>query len=161
MTEVADRATAILVEAAQMARCLLDPESPAPALAEGLARLAELLGAGRVILDDAGSGDEQDLLRVQGEGEPPVISQAEEAALRAAGSLLGAALARRRSDEHLDARERQYQRLVENARDIVYIHDLEGRFVSINQAGLGFTGYSREDLGRLRISDVVAPEYLS
>ncbi|MCV4753896.1 PAS domain S-box protein, partial [Escherichia coli] len=53
-----------------------------------------------------------------------------------------------------------YRDLFENANDLIYTHDLNGNFTSINRAGEIITGYSREEAVRLNISEVVAPEYL-
>ena len=55
--------------------------------------------------------------------------------------------------------ETNYRELVENASDIIYAHDLEGRFIWVNRACERVTGYSREETLRLRIWDLVAPEY--
>jgi diguanylate cyclase (GGDEF)-like protein/PAS domain S-box-containing protein len=49
--------------------------------------------------------------------------------------------------------------LVENASDIVYAHDLDGRFTWVNRACERITGYSRDEVLRMRIWDLVAPEY--
>ena len=57
--------------------------------------------------------------------------------------------------------EATYRDLVENASDIIYAHDLEGRFTWVNRACERVTGYTREETLRLRIWDLVAPEYRS
>jgi len=57
--------------------------------------------------------------------------------------------------------EANYRELVENASDIIYAHDLEGRFTWVNRACERVTGYTREETLRLRIWDLVAPEYRS
>jgi diguanylate cyclase (GGDEF)-like protein/PAS domain S-box-containing protein len=56
--------------------------------------------------------------------------------------------------------EANYRDLVENASDIIYTHDLEGRFTWVNKAWERITGYSREEGLRLRIWDILAPEYV-
>src|SRR5512138_3675967 len=57
--------------------------------------------------------------------------------------------------------EANYRELVENASDIIYAHDLEGRFIWVNRACERVTGYSREETLRMRIWDLLAPEYRS
>jgi len=54
--------------------------------------------------------------------------------------------------------EATYRELVENASDIIYAHDLEGRFIWVNRACERATGYTREEILRLRIWDLLAPE---
>jgi diguanylate cyclase (GGDEF)-like protein/PAS domain S-box-containing protein len=49
--------------------------------------------------------------------------------------------------------------LVENASDVIYAHDLEGRFTWVNRACERITGYTRDETLRMRIWDLVAPEY--
>ncbi|HST53840.1 MAG TPA: PAS domain S-box protein [Pyrinomonadaceae bacterium] len=57
--------------------------------------------------------------------------------------------------------EERYRSLLENANDIIYSHDLEGNYLTINRACENVTGYTREEiLGGLKISQVVAPEHL-
>jgi PAS domain S-box-containing protein len=55
--------------------------------------------------------------------------------------------------------EASYRELVENASDIIYAHDLEGLFTWVNRACERVTGYTREEALRMRIWDLVAPEY--
>ncbi|MDX6611238.1 MAG: hypothetical protein QOD75_424 [Blastocatellia bacterium] len=42
--------------------------------------------------------------------------------------------------------EARYRDLFENAKDATYVHDLEGRFASVNRAAEKLTGYSRAEL---------------
>ncbi|HEY7783268.1 MAG TPA: PAS domain S-box protein [Pyrinomonadaceae bacterium] len=54
--------------------------------------------------------------------------------------------------------EQRYLGLIENASDIIYTHDLEGNYTSVNQAVSKLTGYSIEEALKLNVSQVVAPE---
>ena len=67
---------------------------------------------------------------------------------------------RKRVDAAIRESEERYRDLFENANDLIYTHDLEGNFTSINRAGEKITGYTREEAAAMHISQVVAPEYL-
>ena len=58
-------------------------------------------------------------------------------------------------------REERYHELFENANDIIYTHDLQGNFTSLNRSGERITGYSREETMKMNVADVIAPEYLN
>ena len=49
----------------------------------------------------------------------------------------------------------------ENANDIIYTHDLQGNFTSLNRSGERITGYTREETMKMNVADVIAPEYLN
>ena len=53
-----------------------------------------------------------------------------------------------------------YRELVENASDIIYSHDLDGRFTWVNKACERVTGYTREEALKLRIWDIIAPDFV-
>lgn len=68
--------------------------------------------------------------------------------------------ARMRADEALRESESRFRDLFENANDLIYTHDLDGNFTSLNRAGEIITGYSRDEAVTMNISEVVAPEFL-
>jgi len=54
--------------------------------------------------------------------------------------------------------EQRYRELVENANDMIYVHDLEGNFVSWNRKAEYLTGYKMSEARRLHFRDLIAPE---
>jgi PAS domain S-box-containing protein len=57
--------------------------------------------------------------------------------------------------------KKRYQELFENANDIVFTLDLNGRFTSLNRAGEQLSGYTRDEALTMTAAQVVAPEYVS
>jgi diguanylate cyclase (GGDEF)-like protein/PAS domain S-box-containing protein len=55
--------------------------------------------------------------------------------------------------------ESRYRTLFENANDIIYVHDLEGNYLSINKAGERAFGYSQDEVMGLNMRDVTTPEH--
>jgi two-component system, cell cycle sensor histidine kinase and response regulator CckA len=64
---------------------------------------------------------------------------------------------RRSAEDALRHSEELYRELFENANDIVYTHDLEGHVTSINKAGELLGGYSRAELMKMNMSDLLLP----
>ena len=67
---------------------------------------------------------------------------------------------RKRAEEALRSSEESLRELFENANDIIYTHDLEGNYTSLNKVGERVTGYTREEALGMNVKRVVAPEYL-
>jgi len=63
------------------------------------------------------------------------------------------------TEDHLRATESRYRDIFQNASDIIYAHDLEGRFTSLNKAGEEIIGYYEPEFRKLNVFDVVVPEY--
>ncbi|HXG68708.1 MAG TPA: response regulator [Blastocatellia bacterium] len=66
---------------------------------------------------------------------------------------------RRRAEEALRKSEERYRDLFENANDILYTHDLQGNFTSINKMAELLTGHSRAELVGTNIAEILAPGY--
>lgn len=67
---------------------------------------------------------------------------------------------RKKAGESLKESEERFRDLFENANDIIYVHDLQGNFISVNRAGLKVFGYDQEDVDQLNIGQIIAPEDL-
>jgi len=65
--------------------------------------------------------------------------------------------AEREARDRLALSEIRYRELFDNVIDIVYLHDLDGRILEINEAGVRAFGYSREELLQMNIGDFLAP----
>ncbi|MBF0292092.1 MAG: PAS domain S-box protein [Nitrospinae bacterium] len=67
---------------------------------------------------------------------------------------------RRREEQALRESEARYRKLFDNANDYIFTLDIQGRFISLNQACTDLTGYTAEEIVGAPISKIVAPEYL-
>ena len=56
-------------------------------------------------------------------------------------------------------RERRHLALLENASEIIYTHDLDGHFTSINRAGEQLLGFSESEILAMNVVQIVMPEY--
>lgn len=65
----------------------------------------------------------------------------------------------KRTEEELKLGEERFRNIFENATDIIYVHDLDGNYLSINDAGLRVFGYSREEALALNMQQVAVPEH--
>ncbi len=66
---------------------------------------------------------------------------------------------RKRAEAARHTAETRYQELFDNANDMIYTCDLEGRFTSMNLMAERITGHAREDVLKMAIDQIVAPEY--
>ena len=92
------------------------------------------------------------------------------AKLRVMLRLRAAEQALRREQDHLEKAvqertqalgdaESRYRTLFQSAGDAIFINDLEGRLLEVNDEACRRLGYTREELLRLKITDMVTPEH--
>ena len=76
------------------------------------------------------------------------------------GQQLGAAIAQFNLIRKLQKSQHTYYELFDNAIDAIYTHDLEGNFLSVNQAGVDLLGYTKEEILRSNIRDFLTDDGL-
>src|SRR5205807_8012755 len=65
---------------------------------------------------------------------------------------------KKRSEMAVRESEQRFREIFDNANDIIYTHDLNGNFISLNQTGEELTGYSKAEVAGMNFADVVVPE---
>lgn len=68
---------------------------------------------------------------------------------------------RKRVEERLIGSEGKYRMLIEQASDGIAVYDMQGDILEINTRACEMLGYSREELLKLNVRDVIAPDDLS
>ena len=120
---------------------------------EYMTRLRQEGATGGLMLVQTSSGERRvweyyNSLRTEGVGTPIVRGMARDITDQ------------RLAESALRESEERYRELFENAKDAIYVHDLKGRYTSVNRAAEKLSGYSREEIIGKHFSNFIAPSHL-
>ncbi len=74
---------------------------------------------------------------------------------------IGGVTERKRTQERLASSEERFRAVFDQAKDGIFIESPDGRILDVNRAATDMLGYSREELLKMRVGDLVPPEVVA
>jgi len=96
-----------------------------------------------------------------GSHEKDDISELSKKILVALSQEMGGAISRIRSEEALKESENKYRQIVESANSIIFKFDRDGVILSMNEYGLSFFGYTKEEIIGKNVYETITPKFES
>ena len=78
------------------------------------------------------------------------------------GGLVGSILditEQKRAEHLLIESEKRFRALFENAADAIFVHDITGRIIEVNEGACLQLGYSKDELHRMSLAEIIAPAF--
>ena len=96
-----------------------------------------------------------------GSHEKADISELSKKILVALSQEMGGAISRIRSEEALKESENKYRQIVESANSIIFKFDRNGTILSMNEYGLSFFGYTKDEIIGKNVYETITPKFES
>ncbi len=99
------------------------------------------------------------ILAVDNHNSRKKLSQSDLNLMMGLASQVAVAINNAESFRKLQKSEEKYRDIFENVSDFLYYHDLEGRIVESNRSFRKVSGYSRDELSRMHIKELIPEDY--
>ncbi len=96
-----------------------------------------------------------------GSHEKDDIPELSKKILLALSQEMGGTISRIRFEESMLESEKKYRQIVESANSIIFKFDKDGKILSMNEYGMSFFGYKREEIIGKTVYETITPEYES
>lgn len=94
------------------------------------------------------------VIALQSYDNPDLYSEEDIKLLNFVSEEIAVAIKHKQSEEALEESEKKFRSLINQAAEMLFLHDLQGNIIDVNQATLENTGYSRKELKQMNVRDI-------